>query len=102
MREKERNLRRERERERTAKTCIAARHFSTRIYFILFYYYDWEIDDDFFTCFPSTVLDSARRLPFFFPFSFVLFLFFFFWERDFYYYDYDHDYYCYGYGYIPI
>lgn len=72
------------------------------IYFFLFYYYDWEIDDDFFTCFPSTVLDRARRLPFFFPFSFFLFLFLFFWEGDFYYYDYDHYYYCYGYGFIPI
>lgn len=37
MREKERNLRRERERERTAKTCIAARHFSTRIYFFFYF-----------------------------------------------------------------
>lgn len=48
----------------------------------------------------SMVLDRARRLPFFFPFSFFLF----FGRRDSYYYDYDHYYYCYGYGYgyIPI
>lgn len=47
--------------------------------FFLFYYYDWEIDDDFFTCFPSTVLDSARRLPFVFPFSLFFFFLFLFW-----------------------
>lgn len=52
MREKERNLRRDgKGKGRGQQRPASPRGISPRGHIFLFYYYDWEIDDEFFTCF---------------------------------------------------
>lgn len=103
-REEKRNLRRDgKGKGRGQQRPASPRGISPRGYIFFFYFIimTGKLTMNF-SLVSSIVLDRARRLPFFFPFSIFPSIFLFFGRRNSYYYDYDHYYYCYDYGYIPI